>query len=111
MTCTAGHPTVVAWAQSEVTDDNLVEAVERARLHKPPPAPIPIAYLARIVDDVLTAPRATPPPQRQSEAWWSSEQATLKKGQSINLHPRGGESWEEFRARIRARLKEQEARV
>jgi hypothetical protein len=110
VTCTPGHPFVVGWAQQSVPDETLIEAVERARLRKPAPEPIPIAYLAPIVEEVITGPPA-PVPKAKPDAWWLSDTATEAKGRSIGLHPRGGESFEEYRARIRQKLKAQESRA
>ncbi len=58
VTCTYAHPQVVEWAQQGVTDEQLSEAVQVARMHKPEPAPIPVAYLAPIVAEIRNP---TPP--------------------------------------------------
>lgn len=49
---TYSHPTVVEWAQQGVTDEQLTEAVQIARMHKPEPALIPVGYLAPIVAEI-----------------------------------------------------------
>jgi hypothetical protein len=46
------------------------------------------------------------PKRNGSDAWWISEAATMAKGQELGMHPRGGESWDAFRGRIRVELKE-----
>lgn len=56
VTCTGSHPVVVAWAQSGVTDEQLREAVDVARMRKPEPEPLPIAYLAPIVAEITAKP-------------------------------------------------------
>lgn len=50
---TPGMPQVVAWEEAGVTDAQLDEAIERARLHKPVPQKIPTAYLDPIVREVM----------------------------------------------------------
>jgi len=37
--------------------------------------------------------------------WWSSESATNEQAQRLGMTSRGGESWQDFRGRIRERLK------
>lgn len=54
--CTHAHPTVVEWAQAGVTDEQLREAVSVARMRKPHPEAIPIAYLAPIVRELVAKP-------------------------------------------------------
>lgn len=50
VTATPGHPDLIAWANGlAVSDDEAREAVERARLHKPAPQTIPMAYIAPIL--------------------------------------------------------------
>ena len=56
VTCTYAHPSVVEWAQSGVTDDQLREALEVARMRKPKPEAIPIAYLVPIVRELRDRP-------------------------------------------------------
>jgi hypothetical protein len=47
------HPELCQWVNSEITDEELQEAVDRARLNKPAPNPIPAGYLAPIVRAVI----------------------------------------------------------
>ena len=57
------------WTAAEVTDDQLREAIERARLRKPAPERIPAAYFDPILREVMT-PRAIVarlPARRSSE--------------------------------------------
>ena len=56
VTCTYAHPTVCEWAAKGVTDAQLREAVDVARMRKPAPEPIPIAYLAPIVRELHERP-------------------------------------------------------
>lgn len=41
-----------------------------------------------------------------SEPWWTTEAATKQKAVELGMTARGGESWNDFRARIRTRLAE-----
>lgn len=113
--CTEAHPTVVEWANGlAVTDDEARAVVELARLHKPPPEQVPIAYLVPILRDLRTAHAPSGIPSAPSDPmlvprWWDSEKATTEQAQNLGMHPRSGESWDEFRARIRARLRPCEA--
>lgn len=40
----------------------------------------------------------------KSSKWWESESATKAKGDELGLRPRNGESWNDFRGRIRERI-------
>lgn len=57
VTCTFAHPTIWTWVTGGVTDDRLRAAVAIARRYKPPPEPIPIAYVAKIVDGLAESDR------------------------------------------------------
>lgn len=50
---TSGDPLVNAWEIQGLTDAEATEALERARLNKPAPEPIPAKYLRPIVEKVL----------------------------------------------------------
>lgn len=56
ITCTYAHPTVCEWASKGVTDEQIREAVQVARMRKPLPEPIPIAYLVPIVRELHDRP-------------------------------------------------------
>lgn len=53
---TPSHPTVVQWSLDGVTDAQLRESLEVARLRKPRPETIPIAYLAPILRELRERP-------------------------------------------------------
>ena len=53
------HPTVLAWATDGYTPAQVLEAVELARLSKPPPQRIPVNYLDRILRDQHAAQATT----------------------------------------------------
>lgn len=77
---TSGHPDLCQWVESGLTDNEAIEAVDRARINKPPPSKIPAKYLAAIVPKVIAdrdapsgpLPRASPP--RKSGGFKSVEQ-------------------------------------
>ncbi len=52
-------------------------------------------------EDELEEPQ---PVKKAVDKWWESEQATRAKGIELNIYPRGGESWQDFKGRIRAAL-------
>lgn len=41
-----------------------------------------------------------PKPPEQAVAWWASEAGILSKGRELGIHARGGESMNEFKARV-----------
>ena len=47
------NPHLCQWVNSDLTDDEAQDAVDRARISKPAPAAIPAAYLAAIVPKVI----------------------------------------------------------
>lgn len=66
---TSQDPRLMEWTAAEVTDEQLHEAIERARLRKPAPERIPGGYFAPILREVM-ARRATVarlPAKRSSE--------------------------------------------
>jgi hypothetical protein len=104
--CTSMHPEIVRWANElKVTDEEALGALEIARLRKPEPEGIPVAYLTPILLEIRKPPKAV---NGSAGAWWASEQATLAKAKELGMTPRGGESWDQFRGRIRERIAQQE---
>lgn len=77
---TSGHPDLCQWVESGLTDNEAIEAVDRARINKPPPSKIPAKYLAAIVPKVIAdrdAPSGPLPrssPSRKSGGFKSVEQ-------------------------------------
>lgn len=98
-----GHPLVVQWAEAGVADDVLRNAAAIAKGRKGPGARIGADYLEGIVADIL-AKRGGPPERRPTVAWWVSDTATREKGRELGLEPRSGESWDQFRDRIRTAI-------
>lgn len=105
---TPADPRLLGWLGLGATDEQLREAVDRARIHKPPPDRIPAAYLDPIVREVIAGP-----PQRANghaePAWWGSESATIAKGEQIGVRARPGEEMHAYRQRIREALAKQVA--
>lgn len=54
-------------------------------------------------------PRDKQNPLNGHGAWWTSEAATQAVARQLGMTARGGESWEDFRGRIRARLAAEKA--
>lgn len=71
---TPANPDLCRWVDSGLTDAEAQEAVDRARLSKPPPDKIPARYLAAIVPgviadrDALTGPLPRASPSRRTAA-------------------------------------------
>lgn len=97
---TPGHPLIAEWIGKGVTREHLAEAVARARVHKPKPASIPIAYLAPIVEEVMAGPKVKDP----AAGWMHDEQAALLKGKELGISPGLAEDWHSFRGRIRGAI-------
>jgi hypothetical protein len=95
----AHHPTVVTWAQTGVTDEQLTEAVGLARLRKT--GSIPVGYLEPIVADLR---KPAPPVKRSTADWWTSDRATDAKAAELEMRARPGEEYAAFRARIREEI-------
>lgn len=109
--CTYAHPTVCAWANGmAVSDDEAREAVAVARMRKPAPKPIPMAYLEPILAEMRNPPAggATADPGLVAR-WWESEAGTQEQAARLGLTARGGEGWPEFRGRIRDALSQRRA--
>lgn len=105
---TPADPRLLGWLGLGATDEQLREAVERARLNKPPPDRIPAAYLDPIVREVVAGP--TPRANGHAEpAWWGSESATIAKGEQIGVRARPGEEMHAYRQRIREAIAKQAA--
>lgn len=101
---TPGDPFLVQWVESGVTDAHLTEAVDRARLNKPKPKPIPAKYLDPIVREVMQA-KVNGHGRSREAAWWSSNEGIDRKGREIGLPPGALESYEDYKVRIFAKLK------
>ena len=105
---TPADPRLLGWLGLGATDEQLREAVERARLNKPSPDRIPAAYLDPIVREVVAGP-----PQRVNghaePVWWGSESATIAKGEQIGVRARPGEEMHAYRQRIREALAREQA--
>ena len=104
---TGQNPLLQAWCEElRATDQQLDEAVERARLHKPLPAEIAAAYLDPIIKEICN-----PPPAKQKvngngsgAAWWTSNAGIDRKAREIGMQARGGEDYDSFKARIFEKL-------
>jgi uncharacterized protein YdaU (DUF1376 family) len=107
VTVTSQNPILLAWIAEGFTVDEVVEAVELARVQKPQPQAIPPAYLDRIVRNQREQKAAPPKPAKQPP-WWLSESTINAKGRELGLEARPGESRDEFKARITERMAQQQ---
>lgn len=85
------------------SDDEIISVAEA--LHdRDPNRSRHLNYLVPILKD-----KASPSPTKTREPpWWASETSIKAKGAELGIHPRGSESWNEFKARIQAKLSEQQ---
>jgi hypothetical protein len=93
---------VIEWADKNIPDTIISEAVAMARQRKPNER-ISSAYLAPIVAELLN-----PKPKKNGEAaWWTSEKGIEAKAREVNCWPaRAGESYSQLSNRIREKLEE-----
>jgi uncharacterized protein YdaU (DUF1376 family) len=95
---TSMHPTLQAWVDEGFTIEQMREAVALARQSKPFPEKIPANYLDRILRD---KPK---PAKEKGPAWWATDKGIDAKGRELGMRPKGGESYQEYKARIQAEL-------
>lgn len=90
---TAFHPLVVEWARDGVTVEGLKSAIATARIRKPSPQKIPVAYLDTILADV-GSPKV--------DARWRTDDGECERvARELGLWPaRAKESWNDLRNRI-----------
>lgn len=97
---TAAHPSVIEMVRASVTVPELRAAILEAR--KSNDGPLNPAYLAPIVERLRSGKGKA---NGKASAWATDERATEAKARELGLWPaRGGESWDDLRGRIRAKL-------
>lgn len=94
VTATPGHPVVLAWADGlAVTDDEARETAARARIHKPLPQQIPMAYLGPILDTLRSEAMRTsgsgPPRGGKQAARDAYNASAVDAAQRLNLDKSG----------------------
>jgi uncharacterized protein YdaU (DUF1376 family) len=95
---TSINPYLIAWVDEGFPAEKLREAVAVARQSKPVPESIPAKYL----DTIL---RSKPKPVKDSgPPWWATDKGIDAKGSELGMRPKGGESYQEYKARIQAEL-------
>lgn len=100
---TASHPSVIEMARDGVTVAELRAAIAEAR--KSNDGPLNPAYLAPIIERLRSGKGKA---NGKAAAWATDERATEAKARELGLWPaRGGESWDDLRGRIRAKLSRQ----
>lgn len=84
---TPSHPLLVAWVQKGVTPELALEAVQLARVNKPPPEAIPPKYLDAVIAGLLT-PAGSKTAAAQVKPWFiQSASAIEAKGRELGLDP------------------------
>lgn len=94
---TSMHPTLCKWVADGVDLDFLVECVGVARQQKPLPEKIAPNYLDRVLQTQL-AQRNKP---KVDNAWLYDDAALERKGRELGVQTRPGESWEDYRRRVK----------
>lgn len=104
------HPAVQDWVKRQVPPEILDAAVARAREAKGT-ATIPPNYLVGIVNDLLNPPpmAEAKPAREKADDWYRSKPGIERKGRELGMTARGTESYDDFKERIFARLREQGA--
>ena len=96
---TASHPVVIELVRDGVTAKDVRAAIVEAR--KSNDGPLNPAYLAPIIERLRSGKGKDP----ETAAWATDERATEAKARELGLWPaKGGESWDELRGRIRAKI-------
>ncbi len=97
---TASHPSVIEMVRAGVTVAELRAAIAEAR--KSNDGVLNPAYLVPIVERLRSGKGKA---KGKAAAWATDERATEAKARELGLWPaRGGESWDDLRGRIRAKL-------
>lgn len=97
----SAHPQVHEWAQAGVTDEQLREALAIARQRKGK-EPIPVAYLAPIVEDILA------PKKRAAPGWATSDEGITRRARELGIPE---SRWPGTYAELRAMCHEHERRA
>jgi hypothetical protein len=114
---TSQNPIVcVTWAKNpKVTDEVLNVAITKAKAAKGD-KPVPLLYLAPIVEQELEAQDAPPPApgaQKSRESWeWKRTPGGIEaKGRELGMFARGTENHQDFAKRIEAELEKRKGRA
>lgn len=98
---TAQHPTLLAWLSDGYTRDDVVAALQVARMTKPEPQPIPAGYL----DAVIRAPKPAARPKQQGlmqpeKPWFMSVAGIEAKAKELNIKQDRDEQFPYFKERV-----------
>lgn len=103
ISATAMNPTVIAWAEQGVKDEQLRAAVVLARQRREAEGslqPINVGYLNACLQSILK------PPKPKAEAWWQSVATMEAKARELGIPgARPGEELDSFKARIQAAVR------
>jgi uncharacterized protein YdaU (DUF1376 family) len=107
---TGSDPNVRKWATAGISDAQALTALETAQQNRAATCssqPINSGYL----DSILSANDTKPaePKRGKGPPWWTSNELMEAKAKELKISPpKPGESWEQFRGRINAKLAERE---
>ncbi len=88
-----------SWINDGITLQQLQAAIEIAR--EPHRKPAPEIIHPKYLDAIVRDDKAGKSGAKAESPWWKTEEATVAKGKEFGCSPNTGESWDEFRARLR----------
>lgn len=103
---TAIHPLACEWATNpKITDELLKGAIDMAKQYKPNESISP-NYLKPIIEQLLTAPAEPKAQGPKQDDWFRSNAGIDRKGRELGMYARGTESYNDFKDRIFAKLRD-----
>jgi uncharacterized protein YdaU (DUF1376 family) len=98
---TAQHPTLLAWLNDGYTREDVMAALEVARITKPLPAALPAGYL----DAVVRAPKPAARPKQPGQStavtpWFMSVAGIEAKAKELNIQQQRDEQFPYFKERV-----------
>lgn len=100
----ASQPQVLDLAKQGVTHAELRQAYDMAvadRLATGDQTPVNAGFVLSLLAKVRSPPKPKPAP---AERWWASRPGIDRKGREMGMTARGGETYDDFAARIRAEI-------
>ncbi|UUX38864.1 YdaU family protein [Burkholderia contaminans] len=92
------NPNIAAWGDDARVTNEILDAALSIVGSRQLDKPVGPNYLVGIIADLL-APKPAKPAVKADD-WHRSEAGIKRKGQELGMQARGGESWDQFKARI-----------
>lgn len=101
--CNTQDPRLLAWVADGLDEAFIFKAVDVAKDRRgDSPQPVNVGLLDTIARGL--ADDAKRPAKKAADAWWLSDAATEAKGRELGMQARPGESYPDFRGRIRVAI-------